>query len=144
MDLTGPSVTKKCKICGEQKDISEFHKNGSWTRPECAACNRERQKNYHALRRQQKTPELGTPCECCGRTDEKLCWDHCHNTQEHRGWLCSNCNTGIGELGDNISGVQQALDYLESMSNLEDTNIKGDHDFKEEEREGPTAKGQSD
>ena len=144
MDLTGPSVTKKCKICGEQKDISEFHKNGSWTRPECAACNRERQKNYHALRRQQKTPELGTPCECCGRTDEKLCWDHCHNTQEHRGWLCSNCNTGIGKLGDNISGVQQALDYLESMSNLEDTNIKGDHDFKEEEREGPTAKGQSD
>ena len=112
MDLTGPSVTKKCKICGEQKDISEFHKNGSWTRPECAVCNRERQKNYHALRREHKTPELGTPCECCGKKDEKLQWDHCHNTTNHRGWLCSNCNTGIGKLGDNLQGVTNAMNYL--------------------------------
>ncbi len=112
MDLTGPSVTKKCKICGEQKDISKFHKNGSWTRPECAACNRERQKNYHVLRKKHKTPELGTPCECCGKKDEKLQWDHCHNTTNHRGWLCSNCNTGIGKLGDNLQGVTNAMNYL--------------------------------
>ena len=128
LDLTGPSVTKKCKICGEQKDISEFHKNGSWTRPECAACNRERQKNYHALRRQQKTPELGTPCECCGKKDEKLQWDHCHDTTNHRGWLCSNCNTGIGKLGDNLQGVTNAMNYLLRPRRIA-SDTKGDDDF---------------
>ena len=65
-------------------------------------------------------------------------WDHDHETKEHRGWICGNCNTGIGKLGDNISGVQKALDYLASMGNLEDADTKGDYDFKEEE--GSTTK----
>ena len=118
MEITGQNVTKICKICGEEKFITEFHKNGSWTRPECAECNKEQQRIYNKLKKNYPTPELGTPCDCCGRTDEKLNWDHCHSCQRHRGWLCSNCNTGIGKLGDNLKGVQQALDYLESMSNL--------------------------
>tara|TARA_R100000742_G_C4257386_1_gene75248 strand:+ start:391 stop:546 length:156 start_codon:yes stop_codon:yes gene_type:complete len=37
----------------------------------------------------------------------------------YRGWLCSNCNTGIGKLGDNIEGVQKAVDYLEDANTLE-------------------------
>ena len=129
MDLTGPSVTKKCKICGEQKDITEFYKNGTWTRPECVECYREYQRDYRSLRSKLEAPPLGTPCDCCGKTDEKLHWDHCHDTKEHRGWLCNGCNTGIGKLGDNISGVQRALDYLESMGNLEDEDTKWDDDF---------------
>ena len=127
LDLTGPRVTKKCKICGKQKDISEFYKNGSWTRPECAACNRERQKNYHALRKEHKTPKLGTPCECCGKKDEKLQWDHCHDTTNHRGWLCSNCNTGIGKLGDNLQGVTNAMNYLLRPRRIA-SDTKGDDD----------------
>jgi hypothetical protein len=73
---------------------------------------------YQKLRRHQKTPELGTPCDCCGKTDEKLQWDHCHVTHEHRGWLCHNCNTGLGKLGDNIEGVLRALDYLGRVNKL--------------------------
>ena len=112
METTGQNATKKCKICGKQKDITKFHKNGTWTRPECAVCTRERQKNYHEIRKKHKTPPIGTPCECCGKTDEKLNWDHCHDTANHRGWLCSNCNTGIGKLGDNLQGVTNAMNYL--------------------------------
>ncbi len=118
----GPNVTKLCKICGRLRPRSDFYKS----KPTCKECYKTEQNNYHALRKRYKTPPIGTPCECCGKNDEILHWDHCHNTKEHRGWLCGNCNTGIGKLGDNVSGVQQALLYLESMSNLEDADIKGD------------------
>ena len=100
--------------------------NGTWTRPECKVCYRAVKRHYVRLRRNQITPELGTPCDCCGKTDEKLCWDHCHVTKKHRGWLCDNCNTGIGKLGDNLEGVQRAVDYLEESNNVE-YDEKGDN-----------------
>ena len=120
METTGPSVTKKCKICGKVKDISRFYKNGTWRRPECSDCCRELQNKYNELRKEHPTPELGTPCECCGRSDEKLTWDHCHETQSHRGWLCYSCNTGIGKLGDNLKGVINAVNYFLHLDTVED------------------------
>ena len=143
METTGPSVTKKCKICGKVKDISRFYKNAAWRRPECTNCFNEIQNQYSKLRKNYTTPELGTPCECCGKTDEILQWDHCHETQSHRGWLCYSCNTGIGKLGDNLEGVTNAMNYLLRTCKIYPA-INGDDDFKEEEEEGPTTKGQPD
>lgn len=40
--------------------------------------------------------------------------DHDHETGEVRGLLCSGCNTGLGQLGDNIEGIKKALYYLEN------------------------------
>ena len=39
--------------------------------------------------------------------------DHCHDTLKVRGILCSRCNVGIGLLGDNVAGLQRAIDYLQ-------------------------------
>jgi hypothetical protein len=60
-------------------------------------------------------------CECCGRDpqpgrsrhgvfERKLTLDHSGTT--FRGWLCSGCNSGIGMLGDDESGLLRALAYL--------------------------------
>lgn len=38
--------------------------------------------------------------------------DHDHSTGEVRGFLCSNCNRGIGLLRDDFYIVQSAADYL--------------------------------
>lgn len=38
--------------------------------------------------------------------------DHCHETGKVRGILCPGCNLGLGKLGDNVEGLQRALDYL--------------------------------
>jgi len=38
--------------------------------------------------------------------------DHCHETGKVRGILCTGCNTGLGHLGDNVEGLQKAMDYL--------------------------------
>ena len=52
-------------------------------------------------------------CACCGKP-KPLVVDHMHGTSHVRGLLCHGCNTGIGKLGDDIEGVQRALDYLTS------------------------------
>lgn len=55
-----------------------------------------------------------TRCECCSRvvTKRRLHRDHNHVTGRFRGWLCSQCNVGIGMLGDDKRGVMRAARYL--------------------------------
>lgn len=67
----------------EFTELLEFQKGG------CAICN----KPIDALRRRMNI-------------------DHCHETNEVRGILCSGCNTGLGHLGDNVEGLKKAIDYL--------------------------------
>ena len=81
---------------------------------------RREQQDKEATRLQ---PEF---CECCGRA-KKLKFDHDHDhdhdhnhdhsTEKFRGWLCDQCNTGIGKLGDNLVGLQRAVDYLNEKFN---------------------------
>lgn len=74
---------------------------------------------YNRTRRQRiagiPLPEWqsGDQCECCGKQfigPPNI--DHDHLTGKFRGWLCSNCNRGIGFLGDNARAVAYALRYL--------------------------------
>ena len=51
-------------------------------------------------------------CSVCGRK-RKLVWDHDHRTGEFRGWLCSNCNTGLGLFGDSPERLLAAIEYLQ-------------------------------
>lgn len=49
--------------------------------------------------------------------DKSLCVDHNHQTGEIRGLLCSNCNSALGFLKDNIESVKKALEYLIKYNN---------------------------
>jgi hypothetical protein len=52
-------------------------------------------------------------CGVCDRSlGEKFCIDHDHNTNAVRGLLCYRCNSGIGQLGDSIEGLNRAITYL--------------------------------
>ena len=53
-------------------------------------------------------------CALCSSPPKKrkLAVDHCHETGRIRGLLCSNCNTGLGKMGDNIAGLERAILYL--------------------------------
>src|SRR6056300_888524 len=109
---------KVCKHCQQSKHVTEFHKH--LLRPDgrdhrCKVC---KNKSSQILRQIRKTaPPKPDKCDCCNATDKKLYLDHCHITKTFRGWICDNCNSGIGKLGDNLEGVTKAITYLQTYGN---------------------------
>lgn len=67
----------------------------------------------------------GGLCKICGGEGFKmhkskkhgLNLDHCHSTGKVRGWLCDNCNRGLGLFKDNIKHLESAIEYLKSSRN---------------------------
>jgi len=49
--------------------------------------------------------------------DDKFHLDHCHETGQVRGLLCSNCNLGLGQFRDDLNKLQNAISYLEQHAN---------------------------
>ena len=57
-------------------------------------------------------------CEACARPSTAsypLRADHCHLSNVFRGWLCNNCNVGLGLIGDDIRGLVLLVRYLERL-----------------------------
>lgn len=115
--------TRVCKVCGEEKSLSEFSTHFTsaqtgatyWQR-RCKPCQSKRvTQTYHI---KKTAAPLTSNCECCGVSFEGMAknnihMDHCEETQTFRGWLCRGCNVGIGYLGDDIESLQKAMDYLQ-------------------------------
>lgn len=51
-------------------------------------------------------------CEICNLKIKSLCLDHCHKTGQLRGFLCNNCNTGLGSFKDSPELMIKAIKYL--------------------------------
>lgn len=120
-----PLETKTCSICEEKKSVTEFGKasGGNYYRGECKKCG------YELMKSREKAKATAPPvpdnhiCPICTRPEEKVrgrggkksgtwCCDHDHDSGHFRGWLCHDCNRGIGNLGDNPEILQRAIDYL--------------------------------
>jgi len=109
--------TRVCIFCDKEKNIDQFHRDhqnrgGYDTR--CKPCKKAMDKQVDFLKKQYSEYKTDT-CECCGVKESPTNWitlDHCHETNSFRGWICNRCNLGIGRLGDNLSGVMNAVNYL--------------------------------
>lgn len=115
----------QCTVCGILKDNSEFSfykdrltNDGHrlMVNTNCRDCSKMRGKERAAIKKKFKdlvAPPFGTPCECCGKPVYRN-WqlDHDHETGEFRGWLCKQCNTGLGNLGDTLQSLTLAVEYL--------------------------------
>jgi hypothetical protein len=56
----------------------------------------------------------GGRCFLCRRRPvQRLCVDHCHDTEMLRSLLCRRCNTGFGCFDDNPDLMRGGADYLE-------------------------------
>lgn len=60
-----------------------------------------------------------TNCGICGVSlvlkgygDSSVCVDHDHDTGKVRGFLCNNCNRGLGLFKDNPVNLEKAIKYL--------------------------------
>lgn len=65
--------------------------------------------------------ERDNKCDICNNPESAkhqngktraLALDHCHETGKIRGLLCTSCNRGIGLLKDNITLLENAVEYL--------------------------------
>jgi len=130
-EITEYAVThsKTCKKCGEDKCLLHFALNTSGRdgfdqdgyrlrRPECQDCTKSANKGINVARKiakekgiSYKAPE-GSCCAICGAT-EKLVFDHDHQREVFRGYLCDPCNRSMGVLGDNIQGLLRCVNYLQ-------------------------------
>lgn len=79
-----------------------------------ASAKRRQLKHYYGLSVEayelMKLQQKGK-CAICQKTisGKNLHVDHDHETDEVRGLLCSNCNTGIGLLGGFLISAQEYL-----------------------------------
>jgi len=128
---------KICKRCLTLQPLTNFHRNHTTKDGRinfCKPCSKIKSKPYkdaYYERNKQLVKDRGkskaykcTPeeyhermatskvCEICGNSTN-LCYDHDHSTMEFRGVLCSNCNSGIGFLGDTLESITRAKAYLE-------------------------------
>lgn len=53
-------------------------------------------------------------CPICNRPLEfdNATLDHCHDTNALRGFLCQDCNLGLGKFRDEIDTLYRAIEYL--------------------------------
>ena len=107
---------KVCRRCASICPEAEFKITGRklsgkiYYKSTCANCIAEETSTTRALWRLHRPPN-DAPCECCGRLS-RLFLDHCHSTGGFRGYLCQQCNVGLGNLGDNQAGLLRAIRYL--------------------------------
>lgn len=103
---------RHCSKCQQKKPVEDFrqYKEGKY-RSECFNCEAEQGRHKRAAHK--VAGNKPDNCQCCGKETKNLVVDHCHNTGNFRGWLCRNCNSGIGKLGDTESGLLRALMYLQ-------------------------------
>jgi len=89
----------ECKECRNKRSLSYYKKN----KPDPQRTRRASRKYLGANPDSTKHPETEN-CEACGKPGSQnklqgrfgLVWDHDHKTGNHRGWLCTKCNTEEG------------------------------------------------
>lgn len=106
-------MMKPCIYCNELKPLSEYHikptgKDGHDNR--CRTCKNDHKSLVDYLKKLH--PKKSDICDCCKRYSSKIVFDHHHDLRNFRGWVCENCNTGIGKLDDDSYGIILRLLYV--------------------------------
>ena len=126
-------MTKRCPRCAVEKSTTDFGTSTNRTdglRVYCTDCTRIIDREYYDKDREKAAAiKRRYGCAICGHTPEpderSLAVDHDHSCckgKENtcgrctRGLLCGSCNKALGLLGDNLSTVLAAAEYLTKWS----------------------------
>jgi len=113
---------RKCFECGDYKELSEYYGVGGLCKP----CSHQRGQVYnkdvyrfsrHGMTKEEFNKMLESQefkCLICSiEVDVGAHIDHCHKSGKVRGILCGKCNKGLGQFGDDIELMKNAIKYLE-------------------------------
>lgn len=101
--------TAHCIICGHTK-IRLRSDNKRWR---CTTSEKAARYGLKAGEFNELIESQNNRCAICNRKMWSPHIDHNHSTGAVRGLLCSNCNTGIGLLGDSPERLLSAILYLD-------------------------------
>ena len=120
-------MLKICRQCKVEKPIECFEKNQIAKnnrvvrRPVCKECRRSKVKiNLQEKKKFEKNKiQIGENFECpiCLDTfirtyNNDVVLDHDHTNGSVRGYICGNCNTGLGRFKDDIQTMNRAINWL--------------------------------
>lgn len=113
-----------CKKCGVAQPPENFqHMESGEIKRKCKSCQKKHSQTVSRLRKEILEPDADYACPICLQTLQEIAkhgqaklqkWvlDHCHETDTFRGWICFNCNSGLGSFSDDIEIAQRAVNYL--------------------------------
>ena len=111
-DKTISDNTKICRICNKEKYLDDFHLDRGSPYSKCKECFSEYQNTLRKIKKNAPSKPADHRCECCGKITEKWFCDHYPNTDNFRGWVCFECNTASGLVGDSYDGAVKLFNYL--------------------------------
>jgi hypothetical protein len=135
--------TIKCKVCEEYKPEESFIAKHKGQFRVCKECKT----HLNRLNRYFITPDdyqslldkQNNKCAICEddlkQDKNNTVVDHCHSTDEIRGILCRECNSGLGNFKDKNNLLAQAAKYLiapPARGVVEPAKIKKKYDFMRE------------
>jgi hypothetical protein len=132
-------MLKTCKVCGVEKNISDFYAG----RKDCKDCKNAAARQWrkdnpenverHLVRMRERTKERrygitqeqfdqmlvdqNNKCKICDnvfKNSKETHIDHCHSTNKVRGLLCNGCNMALGQFMDNTDIMDNAIKYLQN------------------------------
>jgi hypothetical protein len=124
---------RNCTACGEFKEAKLFPlerdekaTNGITMRAQCRPCREhikwktfiKRTYGIDAETYYEMLAKQDHKCAICGTEGNnsinktKMFIDHCHDSGEVRGLLCSKCNMALGNFNDDIDTLKNAINYL--------------------------------
>ena len=133
--------TKVCNRCENEKPLEDFYRHKKCTGGYMHQCKECMKAHANSRRQSPEAKELARDnflrrtygitaedydvmyadqdgsCAICKthqlELDRTLFVDHCHETGNVRGLLCSQCNSGLGMFKDNTQALLDAVEYLE-------------------------------
>lgn len=118
-------MSKQCSNCRQNKKEAEFYKRPkrSDLQPACRDCYRTKfiARKYSLTKEQydQMLTDQGNKCATCNKESKtKLHIDHSHETGQTRKLLCSQCNTALGLVKENIETLSTMIMYVNYFSEL--------------------------
>lgn len=117
--------TKLCSLCLKYLPLSDFNINSRTSTGYDTRCRICRQitevcrTHNISVTDYIKMIELSNNCcYICGENANKqkfrLNVDHCHKTDKIRGLLCSNCNTALGLVKEDINTLEKMINYIKN------------------------------
>lgn len=127
---------RTCYDCKVEKPLDEFKRNAGKPQGrsyQCKLCAVAERRVYRttpkgklSMRRdnvsrygislsdfdRMKSEQNGACAICKEVTEETLHIDHCHESNNVRGLLCTACNKGLGCFKDNPEALAEAIRYL--------------------------------